>query len=95
MIKNHPWFGVGLDSYGDWYRASRTLAATIRRGPSTVSNAAHNVFIDIGATAGIFALIAYLAVVFLGFQAMRSIGKDLHPHLTFRKNRTSSSISTW
>ena len=77
MIKNHPWFGVGLDSYGDWYRASRTLAATVRRGPSTVSNAAHNVFIDIGATAGIFALIAYLAVVFLGFRAMWRISKKM------------------
>ena len=77
MIKNHPWFGVGLDSFGDWYRTSRTLAATVRRGPSTVSNAAHNVFIDIGATAGIFALIAYLAVVFLGFRAMWRISKKM------------------
>ena len=78
MIKHHPWFGVGLDSYGDWYRASRTLAATVRRGPSTVSNAAHNVFIDIGATAGIFALIAYLVVVLLGFRAMWRISKKMN-----------------
>jgi O-antigen ligase len=69
MFENHPWFGVGLDSYGDYYRASRTLEATLRRGPSTVSNAAHNVFIDIAATAGIFALLAYLAVIALGLRA--------------------------
>jgi O-antigen ligase len=75
MFKKHPYFGVGLDSYGDWYRASRTLAATVRRGPSTVSNAAHNVYIDIAATAGIFALIAYLAVIFLGFRAAYKIAK--------------------
>ena len=50
MFKSHPWFGVGLDSFGDYYRSSRTLEATLRRGPSTVSNAAHNVFIDIAAT---------------------------------------------
>ncbi|MFZ9751667.1 MAG: O-antigen ligase family protein, partial [Candidatus Nanopelagicales bacterium] len=58
MIKNFPLFGVGLDSYRDWYRASRTEAATLRRGPDTVSNAAHNVFLDIGATAGVVALLA-------------------------------------
>ena len=75
MIKQHPIFGVGLDSYGDWYRSARTLAATVRRGPSTVSNAAHNVFIDIGATAGILALIAYLAVIFLGLRAAYRISK--------------------
>lgn len=75
MIKQHPIFGVGLDSYGDWYRSARTLAATVRRGPSTVSNAAHNVFIDIGATAGILALIAYLAVIFLGLCAAYRISK--------------------
>jgi len=47
----------------------------VRRGPSTVSNAAHNVFIDIGATAGILALIAYLAVIFLGLRAAYRISK--------------------
>jgi O-antigen ligase len=75
MFKNNLFFGVGLDSYGDWYRASRTVEATLRRGPSTVSNAAHNVYIDIAATAGIFALIAYLTVIFLGLQAAYRISK--------------------
>lgn len=76
MFKKNPFFGVGLDSYGDWYRASRTLAATVRRGPSTVSNAAHNVYIDIAATAGIFALLAYLAVIFLGLRAAYKIAQQ-------------------
>jgi O-antigen ligase len=75
MFKNNLFFGVGLDSYGDWYRASRTVEATLRRGPSTVSNAAHNVYIDIAATAGIFALLAYLAVIFLGLRAAYRISK--------------------
>ncbi len=75
MVKNNLLFGVGLDSYGDWYRASRTIEATLRRGPATVSNAAHNVYIDIAATAGIFALIAYLAVIFLGFKAAWKISQ--------------------
>lgn len=75
MVKSHMILGVGLDSYGDWYRASRTVEATLRRGPSTVSNAAHNVYIDIAATAGIFALIAYIAVIALGLRAAHRISK--------------------
>jgi hypothetical protein len=75
MFKSHPWFGVGLDSFGDYYRVSRTLEATLRRGPSTVSNAAHNVFIDIAATAGIFALLAYLAVIVVGMRAAWKVSK--------------------
>lgn len=75
MFKANPIFGVGLDSYGDWYRAERTVEATLRRGPSTVSNAAHNVFIDIAATVGIFALLAYIAIIALGLRAMWRIMK--------------------
>lgn len=70
MTKDHPLFGVGLDSYGDWYRNSRTVAATLRRGAAVVADAAHNVFIDISATSGLFALCSYLALI---FYALRSI----------------------
>jgi hypothetical protein len=33
MSLENPLFGVGLDSYGDWYRRARTIEATLRRGP--------------------------------------------------------------
>lgn len=65
MTKSHPFTGVGLDSYGDYYRASRTLAATLRRGPDVTSNSAHNVFFDISSTGGIPLLVIYLAMVVL------------------------------
>jgi O-antigen ligase len=61
MTVDHPIFGVGMDSYGDWYRRSRTLAATLRRGPDTTSNAAHNVFLDISSYGGFPLLIVYVA----------------------------------
>ncbi len=82
MFLSNPLFGVGLDSYGDFYRSTRSLEATLRRGPSTVSNAAHNVFIDFAATAGIFTLIAYLALLFMGLRAAWRISKrskDFNP----------------
>ena len=65
MTVGHPIFGVGMDSYGDWYRRSRTLAATLRRGPDTTSNAAHNVFLDISSYGGFPLLIIYLALMAL------------------------------
>jgi len=54
-----------MDSYGDWYRRSRTLAATLRRGPDTTSNAAHNVFLDISSYGGFPLLIIYVALMAL------------------------------
>lgn len=67
MMEQFPMFGVGLDSFGNWYRAFRTSSAISRRGPSAVTDAAHNVFIDIGATAGVIALITYLFLIFYCF----------------------------
>ncbi len=65
MTLDHPIFGVGIDGYGDWYRRSRTLAATVRRGPDTTSNAAHNVFLDISSNGGFPLLALYLALMIL------------------------------
>ena len=69
MIKAHPFTGVGLDSYGDYYRASRTIFATERRGPDVTANSAHNVFIDIGAAGGLILLFIYLVIVALAARA--------------------------
>jgi O-antigen ligase len=65
MTAENPIFGVGLDSYGDWYRRSRTIEATLRRGPDVTSNAAHNVFLDISAYGGFPLLMIYLALMIL------------------------------
>ena len=65
MTVENPIFGVGLDSYGDWYRRSRTIEATLRRGPDVTSNAAHNVFLDISAYGGFPLVLIYLALMVL------------------------------
>ena len=65
MTVEHPIFGVGLDSYGDWYRRSRTVAATLRRGPDVTSNAAHNVYLDISSYGGFPLLAAYVGLMAL------------------------------
>ena len=65
MTVDNPIFGVGLDSYGDWYRRSRTIEATLRRGPDVISNAAHNVFLDISAYGGFPLVLIYITLMVL------------------------------
>ena len=62
MTLDNPLFGVGLDSYGDWYRFARTEAAALRRGPDVTSNSAHNVFLDISSNGGFLLLTTYLLI---------------------------------
>ena len=65
MTIENPIFGVGLDSYGDWYRRSRTIEATLRRGPEVTSNAAHNIFLDFSANGGFPLVLMYMALMVL------------------------------
>jgi hypothetical protein len=65
MTMEHPFLGVGLDSYGDWYRRARTLEATLRRGPEVTSNAAHNVLLDFSSNGGFPLVLIYLALMLL------------------------------
>jgi O-antigen ligase len=69
MAVENPFLGVGLDSYGDWYRRARSLEATLRRGPDSFSNSAHNLFLDLASNGGLFLLIAYLVLFGLTIRA--------------------------
>jgi O-antigen ligase len=61
---DHPFTGVGMDSYGDWYRRARSLnAATVMPGPKTITNAAHNVVVDFFAYGGFLLLLSYLGML--------------------------------
>ena len=72
MIKHHPFFGVGFDSYGDWYFTYRSQNAAFHT-PTTQSNAAHNVFLDIGASGGIFLLVLNLGMTLLAIIAILKV----------------------
>jgi hypothetical protein len=62
MGQKFPFSGVGMDTYGDWYRQLRDDQALINPGPNTITNAAHNVILDQFAYGGWPMLLAYLAV---------------------------------
>ncbi len=91
MTTENPLLGVGLDGYGDWYRRSRTLDATLRRGPEVTSNAAHNVLLDFSSNGGFPLLAIYLAIVFL---VIRSIIKILKSTTTFNPT-ISGLVAVW
>lgn len=64
MMRYKPWTGIGLDNFGNYYRQFRSSEATFRTDANRVTDTAHNVFIDVGAGAGILASIC-LMVLFI------------------------------
>ncbi len=76
MGLSNLWTGVGMDSYGDWYRRVRSVeAATNMPGLNTVTNAAHNVWLDLFAYGGLPLLLAYLSILSLGAVAIFKIAR--------------------
>lgn len=71
MGKKNPWTGVGMDSYGNWYRALRPERAfTDTPGVKTITNVSHNVVIDFFAYGGYPLLLTYLAMLGVGIWAI-------------------------
>lgn len=69
MTLNNPIFGVGLDSYGDWYREFRSEVATLRTTPDRITNTAHNIYLDISSSGGFPLLVAYLGLLACALRA--------------------------
>jgi hypothetical protein len=65
MGSDHPLTGVGFDTYGDWYRRLRDTQALVLPGPNTVTNASHNVPIDVFAFGGWPLFLSYIAILSL------------------------------
>jgi O-antigen ligase len=73
MGMDRPLTGVGLDSYGTYYRVFRDESAIILPGLNTVTDTAHNVFIDIFASTGIIGLLAYITLtITVLFRALKT-----------------------
>ena len=73
MAEMYPFTGVGMDSYGDWYRRARDEQAMVLPGPSVVSNAAHNVPLDLLAYGGWPLLISFIFIFTLSVIAIAKI----------------------
>ncbi len=77
MTIRNPLFGVGLDSYGDWYRELRGEVATIRTVPDRITNTAHNIYLDISASGGFPLILTYLFLIGYALRAsIRVVRRD-------------------
>jgi hypothetical protein len=65
MTLKKPFFGVGMDSYGDWYRELRGAISTNRTGPDRIANSAHNIYLDISSYGGFPLFLAFVSLSFL------------------------------
>jgi O-antigen ligase len=86
MGLDKPMFGVGIDSYGSYFRTFRNESATVLPGIDVTTDAAHNVFIDIFSGGGFALLFLYLLInVFVAATAVKQIkaSSKFDPYLTF------------
>lgn len=74
MLRDNPWFGVGVDDYGDHFRQYKDLGYVLNYGFDISSSNAHNIFIQLYSTAGIFAGTTYalltLYILWRGFRGL-------------------------
>jgi len=81
MFKSDPFTGVGVDRYGAYFKEFREVGYPLKYGFEITSSNAHNTFIQLFATAGIFVGTLYLIligyVLFSGIKLLRkSNGED-------------------
>jgi O-antigen ligase len=91
MMREHPFFGVGIDSFGDFYRQYRVQEAIDVRGTASfATNNAHNTFLQFGATGGLVLLVAYMTLIlFIGYRSIVAL-KFCH-----NKTLVSGVFSVW
>lgn len=92
MFKSEPLTGIGVDRYGAYFKEFRESTYPLNYGFTITSSNAHNVPIQIFATAGLFAGILYLALMsFVFFQGIKTIRK-IEPE---KKLQVGGVISAW
>lgn len=68
MMTSNPFFGVGIDSFGDWYFPLRSANAAFHT-PTTQSNSAHSIFLDLGSGGGFPLYLINVSLAVLTFVA--------------------------
>lgn len=67
MFKTKPLTGVGLDSYGSYFKQFRDVGYPLNYGFEITSSNAHNVYWQLFSTGGIFVGLSYLLILLLVF----------------------------
>lgn len=66
MMTSNPFFGVGIDSFGDWYFPLRSANAAFHT-PLIQSNSAHSIFLDLGSGGGFPLYLINISLVIFTF----------------------------
>lgn len=66
MMTANPIFGIGMDSFGDWYFPLRSANAAFYT-PLTQSNSAHSIFLDLGSGGGFPLYLINISLAILTF----------------------------
>jgi O-antigen ligase len=73
MFTSHPWFGVGIDRYAGSFLKYRDPKYPLLYGYRQSVNNAHNVFLELFATCGVFVGLAYVGVIaFVGWRGFKA-----------------------
>jgi hypothetical protein len=81
MGMDHPFTGVGMDSYGDWYRRDRPPVALVDTpGVKTLSNVAHNVYVDMFASGGLPLLVTNLVLSVLTMISIVKVSRKVRQY---------------
>ena len=76
MLSSHPFFGIGIDRYGSYFKQYREVEYPLNVGFQLTSSNAHNTFIQFFATGGIFLGMTYLLLnLFVLYRAIIGIKK--------------------
>lgn len=67
IVKDHPFFGVGMDGFEDWLRRYRTAQEV---GVNLTADSAHSVFLDIASGGGAVLAVIYLVILGLVLRAI-------------------------
>lgn len=92
MFKDQPFFGIGFDRYGAFFKEFREVGYPLNYGFNITSSNAHNVPIQVFSTTGVFAGISYLAI--LGFIFWRGV-VGIRSKVGNEKLLVASIFSAW
>jgi len=92
MFKSSPIFGVGVDRYGIFFKQFREVSYPLKYGYELTSSNAHNTFIQLFATAGIFVGVTYLALLIFIFASGISL---LRHSDMLQKQQILGLLATW
>jgi O-antigen ligase len=73
MFKDHPFFGVGIDRFGEYYREYAVQNQVVQ---GQITDNAHSIYLQLLATGGLILFIPYLLLVlFITFIGLKSLVK--------------------